>query len=164
MLSDIYWVKADLAGRLAIMARPRAGDCLEDEIDNWRKAGIDCVVSLLEPVESQELELAAEERLCRDRQISFISFPIPDRQVPELKREALVLVEDLAQALRTGRSLAIHCRAGIGRSGLIAACVLGRLGFDVSHAFTLISRARGVQVPDTEEQRSWVGTFVETVV
>ena len=36
-----------MAGRLAIMARPRAGDWLEDEISGWRAQGVEIVVSLL---------------------------------------------------------------------------------------------------------------------
>lgn len=163
MLSDIYWIDAGLAGRLAIMARPRAGDWLEDEIDNWRKAGIDCVVSLLEPVEVRELGLTEEASLCRGRDMAFTTFPIPDRQVPSSTNETRILVEALHDLIASGKAVAIHCRAGIGRSGMISACVLGRLGFDVSHAFTLISRARGVEVPDTEEQRRWVGKFGESV-
>ena len=54
----------------------------------------------------------------------------------------------------------IHCRAGIGRSSLIAACVLVRAGHDVNSAFDTIAKARGVEVPDTEAQRAWVSTFL----
>ncbi|HWT96869.1 MAG TPA: dual specificity protein phosphatase family protein [Terriglobales bacterium] len=163
MLSDIYWINAGLAGRLAIMARPRAGDWLEDEIDNWRKAGIDCVVSLLEPVEVRELGLTEEASLCRGRDMTFTTFPIPDRQVPSSTNETRILVEALHDLIASGKAVAVHCRAGIGRSGMIAACLLGRFGFDAVQALAMISAARGVQVPDTEEQRSWVGKFGETV-
>lgn len=159
MLSDIYWVKADLAGRLAIMARPRAGDWLEDEIGNWRRAGIDCVVSLLEPIEVRELELADEAGLCRAREMAFTSFPIPDRQVPSSIHEARILVEALHDLIASGKAVAIHCRAGIGRSGMIAASVLKTFDLDVSRAFALIADARGVAVPDTAAQHDWVDRF-----
>ena len=156
MVSTIYWIEAGLKGRLAIMARPRAGDWLEDEIDNWRKAGIDLVVSLLEPSESHELGLTEEARGCLQRGIDFLSFPIPDRQVPLSTHETRVLVGKIRDLVAAGKLVAIHCRAGIGRSGLIAASVLKASGIDASRAFDLISMARGVAVPDTPEQRDWV--------
>src|SRR5713101_2898754 len=54
MRPDIHWIDLPVAGRLAIMARPRAGDWLADEIAGWRAAGIDIVVNLLEPAEIAE--------------------------------------------------------------------------------------------------------------
>jgi len=159
MHSDIYWIDASLTGRLAIMARPRAGDWLVDEIDNWRNAGIDCVVSLLEPSEVHELGLAEEAGLCRGKQMAFISFPIPDRQVPSSINETLILAGALHDLIASGKAVAVHCRAGIGRSGLIAACVLSRFDVEALRAFSLISAARGVAVPDTAKQRDWVQKF-----
>ena len=159
MLSDIYWIDAGLTGRLAIMARPRAGDWLGDEIDNWRKAGIDCLVSLLEPLEVHDLGLTEEAGFCRERQMAFTSFPIPDRQVPASLNEARILIDALHDLVASGKAVAVHCRAGIGRSGMIAASVLKTFGHDVSHAFTLIGETRGVAVPDTAEQQDWVHRF-----
>jgi protein-tyrosine phosphatase len=157
--SDIYWIGAGLGGRLAIMARPRAGDWLEDEIANWQAAGINIVVTLLEVSEVTELGLQQEAALCQAQEIGFISFPISDRQVPMSRRETVILVDRLADCIALGKSVAIHCRAGIGRSALIAACVLGRTGADANQAFAMISAARGVAVPDTDAQRDWVSAF-----
>lgn len=35
MLSSVYWIDKPGPGRLAIMARPRASERLEDEIAGW---------------------------------------------------------------------------------------------------------------------------------
>jgi protein-tyrosine phosphatase len=61
--------------------------------------------------------------------------------------------------LRTGKAVAVHCRAGIGRSALIAACVLVRSGYDVDGAFDTIAKARGMAVPDTQAQHDWVAAL-----
>jgi hypothetical protein len=47
MRTELYWVEGPWSGRLAIMPRPRGGDWLEEEIQSWRRSGIDVVVSLL---------------------------------------------------------------------------------------------------------------------
>jgi len=155
MASDIYWIEHPFAQRIAIAARPRAGDWLEDEIDHWHSAGIGLVVSLLEPDEAAELGLQRERALCGARGIDFLSFPIPDRGMPD-RRDALTF---LRQIRDTGRPVAFHCRAGIGRSSLMAAALLALDGLDAEGAFTLIRSARGVAVPDTEDQRRWVADF-----
>jgi protein-tyrosine phosphatase len=138
------------------MARPRAGDWLEDEIENWRAAGVQVVVSLLEPSEEAELGLQAEADACRSRGIEFIRFPIADRGVPSDRKAALELAQTLG---RSEQAIAIHCRAGIGRSSLMAALVLIHRGVTPDTAFGLIQAARGVAVPDTDQQLDWVSRF-----
>ena len=54
----------------------------------------------------------------------------------------------------------IHCLAGIGRSPLLAACVLLKLGVSEERVFPILSQARGAQVPDTSVQVKWLGTFL----
>jgi len=141
------------------MARPRAGDWLDDEIAGWQAEGIDIVVSLLEPDEVSELGLHQEADLCREHKIDFISFPIPDRGVPASLRDAEALARLMSLRMAEDKAVAVHCRAGIGRSALVAASALVCSGFHPDAAFESIGRARGVRVPDTDEQRDWVGTF-----
>src|SRR5450631_1028149 len=156
MRQQVYWIDLPMAGRLAIMARPRAGDWLDDEVSGWRAQGIDIVVSLLEQEEVSELGIQRAADICREQGMEFLSFPIPDRGVPEALRDAVALAETVSTKIGEGRSVAVHCRAGIGRSSLIAACALVCLGSDPAAAFAAITKARGMNVPDTEGQRDWV--------
>ena len=135
------------------MARPRAGDWLEDEVAHWRAEGVGLVVSLLEPAEARELGLEAEAEACRAQGIEFLNFPIPDRGVPPDRGRAETLARRVSEA---GLDAAIHCRAGIGRSASIAALTLVLDGMSVDDAFARISAARGLSVPDTDAQRAWV--------
>jgi protein-tyrosine phosphatase len=155
-MSRLHWI--EMRGRLAIMARPRAGDWLEVDVAGWKTAGVDLVVSLLEREEVSELGLQQEAGLCRTSGIEFISFPIPDRGVPDI-RQTLGIGRSIASTIADGRSVAVHCRAGIGRSSIIAACAMICSGIPASEALTLIGAARGVMVPDTEEQRDWIIAF-----
>jgi protein-tyrosine phosphatase len=118
-------------------------------------------VSLLEAGEVEELGLRREVGLCHDLAIEFISFPVPDGGVPASTRETMALAAAIVARLDEGKAVAVHCRAGIGRSSLIAACVLVLLGLAPGMAFDRIGKARGVKVPDTEGQRDWVDMFRE---
>jgi protein-tyrosine phosphatase len=159
---DVFWVREIEDLRLAIMPRPRNGEWLADEIAGWHRMGLHSVVSLLEIEESRELGLADEESLCHATGLQFVSFPIPDRGIPLNQKVFAELVDDLAERLRSGDSVGIHCRAGIGRSGLLGACVLGAFGVSPESAFAILSRARGVTVPDTDAQADWVRHFSRT--
>lgn len=163
MKAELYWIQSIGAGRLATMPRPRGGDWLRDEIVSLRADGVELLVSLLTPYETGELELQAEAALCGAFGIELISYPIEDMRVPPSLSATRELAARLLAALQAGRGVAVHCRAGIGRSSTIAACVLVAAGLTPEDAFARISAARGITVPDTEEQQAWVEQFAATV-
>lgn len=159
----IYEIERIGSGFLAVMGRPRAGDCAADEFAGLSQLGIRNVISLLEHGEAVELGLADESSHCADARIAFHSFPIRDRGIPASAEALSVLACETYHRCAGGGSTLIHCRAGIGRSGLTAAAVLLHCGFDVDDAFARISLARGVPMPDTAEQRQWLETHRKTV-
>ncbi len=156
MRTMLYWIEGPWTGRLAISPRPRGGDWLEEEIRAWRQAGVDVIVSLLTPEEVTKLDLGKEGDWCQAYGLHFFSFPIVDRGIPVSRRASVELVRKLDKLLTEGKSIAVHCRQGIGRSALLAACLLIVSGEDPETAFQRISAARGYPVPETTEQRAWV--------
>jgi protein-tyrosine phosphatase len=132
---------------------------LVDEIRSWRQTGVDVVVSTLEPEEVSDLDLRAEPELCGANGIEFIPFPIADRAVPASLAATTKLARELEARLAAGKSVAIHCRVGIGRSALLAACLLVLAGVNWEAAWERIRSARGCLVPDTTEQRQWLARF-----
>lgn len=155
MTPDLFWIPGPWRGRLAIAARPRGGDWLQDEVGGLRRAGIRLVVSLLEKDEAEQLELADEAKAVEANGLGFMSFPIPDRGVPASTAAAVSVISGIAHALEAGKNVAVHCRQGIGRSGLIAAGVLMTSGVSPEQAIQVVSSARGRAVPETSEQLSW---------
>lgn len=143
------------------MPRPRAGDWLEDEVLSWKQSGIDLVVSLLTAEESSELGLDSERDVCERLGLRFLNFPIPDRSVPDTHEPVNHLINQMLDALQSNQSIAIHCRMGVGRSAMIAACLLMSCGLDHPTAWKQIEIARGVPVPDTIEQKNWVQKWIE---
>ncbi|HVS21230.1 MAG TPA: protein-tyrosine phosphatase family protein [Pyrinomonadaceae bacterium] len=132
------------------------GDWLTDEVRAWKQAGFDIMVSLLTKDESDELGLADEAHLSRVHGLQFCNFPIPDLGVPKSSAAARELIDKLNGALAAGKNVGIHCRQGIGRSGLVAASLLVDSGVDPETAFRQVSAARGLPVPETSDQRDWV--------
>jgi protein-tyrosine phosphatase len=160
MNPDLFWIPGPWRGRLAIAARPRGGDWLGSEASGWRQAGLDVVVSLLEEEEAAELGLEREDQAAEANRIRFVSFPIPDRGVPASTQRAVALLKDLVAALDDGRNVAVHCRQGIGRSGLIAAAALVTTGMGADSAIQVVSAARGRSIPETAAQSRWIHHLV----
>ncbi len=163
MNTELYWIEGAWPGRLAVMSRPRGGDWLEDEVRAWRRSGVAVVLSLLTGDETAELDLTDEDEHCRANGIHFHSFPITDRGVPASQAAVSETVACLARYLADGTDVAVHCRQGIGRSALVAACLLIRLGHDADAAVARVSAARGCPVPETAEQRQWIADFARTI-
>ncbi len=156
MKPDLYWIRGPWQGSLAVVARPRGGDWLVDEAAGWRAAGLDVVVSLLEADEAASLDLERERFAAESNGIAFISFPIPDRSTPNSLPDALRLFEALVRLLERGKNVAVHCRQGVGRSGIVAAGTLVASGVQLDRALQLVGTARGVTIPETPGQLKWL--------
>lgn len=159
MATRLYWIEGPWPGKLAIAARPRGGDWLEDDLSEWRHSSVDAVLSLLTPEEEEILALTDEAPQVKARGLDFLSLPIPDREVPSSETRVASVLEQVNAYLTAGKNVVIHCRQGLGRSGLIGACLLVMRGVDPSAAVDKLSTARGLAVPETQEQRRWIDRY-----
>ena len=154
MKPSIYRVKTRHAGKLYIMPKP-SGEWLVEDISYYNANDISDIVSLLRNDEIEELGLIEEPAFCKNAGISFYRLAIQDRGLPEVQ-PLRVLAKQMAERINSGGSVAVHCRAGIGRAGLLACCILQELNFSGVEALADVSEARGVRVPDTPEQRDFI--------
>ena len=158
MIPDVYEVTAVGRGCLYVMPRP-SSEWLKDDIIYFSTLEINTVISHLEKQEEREVGLSKEGALLNEAGIEFLSYPIKDRGLPEVDQYA-VFIETIYQRLFAGENIAVHCRAGIGRTGLTASCLLVRDGYESLVAMDMVSAARGTQIPDTEEQYDFICDFL----
>jgi len=155
-VSEIYWLGTRPKVKLAVVSCPRGDSKLKLDLFELKSGGIDTIVSLLEEDEAAWLGLSDERPLAEDAGMKFISFPIPDANVPMDPMKFQRFVADLASRVIAGETIGIHCRGCIGRSTLLTACTLIQLGFTADTALAAIQAARGCAVPDTLEQERWI--------
>jgi protein-tyrosine phosphatase len=151
-----YKIKGPWPGELAIIPRPRGGDWLDDEISRLRDDGFDIVVSLLTAEEIEELGLIGEREAIKKEGLQYCNYPIPDLGIPSSNKSARELLTRIHRELKDGKKVGLHCRGSIGRSGLIAAGILVLAGVEPSRAIRDVTKARGLDSPETAEQREWV--------
>jgi len=155
-VDDVLWIKGNLPAPFAIVLCPQGSDGLKDEMIHLRQNGVETLVSMLDENEAVWLGLANEGELAREAGMHFLSYPILDVHVPANIDTFRPFVAGLANRLRAGERIGIHCRGSIGRAPLTAACTLIHLGWKAKDALAAIQAARGFPIPDTKEQLRWV--------
>ncbi len=85
-------------------------------------------------------------------------FPIHDLHAPAIA-EAAPVVAEIARRLRGGHLVLMHCAAGMGRAGTMAACVLVALGATADEALRIVATARPGAGPEAGAQRELVAAL-----
>ena len=78
--------------------------------------------------------------------------PIPDLHAPHVD-DAKALVRQLRSHLDAGETLLLHCGAGIGRAGTIAAAVFMSMGVPLEEALATVAANRPMAGPEAGAQR-----------
>jgi atypical dual specificity phosphatase len=131
--------------RLAGLARPESAEDLV-----WlRGQGIDLLVSL------------TEERLRRDwvneAGLLIIHEPVVDMEAPT-QEQLDRCISAIDRALDKKMGIAVHCTAGLGRTGVVLACHLVAGGMSANNAIARIRRLRPGSI-ETDEQAIAVEEF-----
>ncbi|MFC6590652.1 dual specificity protein phosphatase family protein [Deinococcus lacus] len=88
----------------------------------------------------------------------MVGCPLPDRRVPVDLAAFEALLSQLEAALQEGRGVLVHCRGGLGRAGVVAACLLIRGGLEASEAVSLVRQTRPGAI-ETAEQEAFVRAY-----
>lgn len=154
-----------LLGRLGLSIAPGKKDPagawdrdLEGDLERLHSHyKVDRLVSLMEPYEYRLLKIADLVERASHHGIAVRRFPIPDVDAPPPASMSrfLVLIKWILNDVDAGKIVVIHCRGGIGRSGLVAASCLVALGHPPAEA---IERVRSVRPGAVEApvQERWV--------
>ena len=132
-LPETYWVDP---GRLLVGEYPGSASraAAMDRVRRFMVAGITCFVDLTEPGELPPYEPLLPVVSPGGRTVAYRREPIPDHGVPasrEAMRQVIATVDD---ALAEGHVVYVHCRAGVGRSALVAGCWLADRHGDAERA------------------------------
>jgi len=150
MTSQPYHIHNFNNGSLSAMAMPSTVN-LQQDLQALKAGGTDKILCLLEESEATQLGLQQQESHTIDAGIEFQRFPIADYGVPEFL-DLQVQITRARKDLDAGINLLVHCRGGIGRTGLICCCLMLTTGISVPDAISVVTKQRGKQVPETPEQ------------
>ena len=133
---------ARVPGKLLLHSMPGRYEALDRVWHQVRSEAVGAIVCLAEMDEvrqqSAEYARALEEGMAP---CSVLHFEIPDRGAAADRVAFWTLAENIAKRLRAGEAVLIHCAGGVGRTAMLAICVLLALGESASDARSMISRA-----------------------
>lgn len=128
------------------------------DLDVIRDWGARTLVTLNEEHELAMLGVEAIGEFAASR-FDWIWMPIPDGDIPDAEFDRRWVVEGakLRERLIAGEGVVIHCLAGLGRTGTIAARLLIEFGVDPPEAIRLVRAAREGAIENTWQERYVLG-------
>lgn len=137
VLAGFRWI---LENRLAGSGRPGLLGPFEEDVAFIRRSGFGLMVTLTEQP-SPAIE-----------GISPLHFPIDDMGIPT-PRLCEAACRTIVAAIEDGTRVLLHCRAGMGRTGLMAACVLITLGSSAEAALAEVRRINPGYIQSAAQER-----------
>ena len=132
-LPNTYWAIPGLllagehpSGLTAEATRQRLGTILA--------CGIECFLDLTHPSEIDPYDQALPFH------VEYLRKPIRDHGLPEKREQMMEILDSLHDALGSGRAVYVHCRAGIGRTGMVVGCLLVERGLTGAQALDELGR------------------------
>jgi atypical dual specificity phosphatase len=135
--------------QLAALGRPDS----QEDLDWLRRQGIDLLISLTEE--------PPFSRWVNEANLMLMHVPVPDMEAPspaQLNR----CVSSILKAHETKLNVAVHCGAGLGRTGVILACYFVTRGATAEEAIARVRRLRPGSI-ETEEQATAIEEYAESL-
>ncbi len=146
-----------VSGRLLLHSMPGRFEALDRAWQQVKSETVEAIVCLAELYEIRLKSSAYADALeAGTVPCSVLSFEIREGGVPEDRDGFWGLANDVANRLRSGEVVLIHCAGGLGRTAMLAISVLLALGESMNEAETAVSRAGStVETMPQIEMLSW---------
>lgn len=123
--------------------------------------GVTTIVCLLNVAELATYKLRNYVDVCTREGFEVVSFPIVEMRPPENLEQTLDIVDFVVNSLSKRETVLAHCKGGLGRAGLLAACVMLRLGIvsTPQDAISKVRQLRSKSAIETTRQEEFIHKF-----
>jgi hypothetical protein len=148
-------LQTDTSGTLYLHSMPGRYEALEQVREAVKANQIAAIIWLASDKEIEKKSPSYAAAIAKERMIPVerICFPVPDYGTPEDIKGFYALARKVADRLKSNENLLVHCAGGVGRTGMLAGCVLAALGLPQD---ALKKSGSG---PEGEEQEKIIRNF-----
>lgn len=117
---------------------------LQTSVSQLKAAGAQAIVTLMYQEEMDKHQASELPNVCQEQGVEWFQLPISDDAGPNQDFEQ-AWREQLAQImaiLNDKGTIAVHCKGGSGRTGLVIGLLMNQLGIDKQAAKTLVQSIR----------------------
>ncbi|CAM3725454.1 cyclin-dependent kinase inhibitor 3 family protein [Deinococcus frigens] len=125
--------------------------------------GVNVLTPLIEDFEFDLLGMDGYHAAAELNNLEVKPFAVPDQHAPGKRADFAAFIDELMTDLLDGRGVVVHCRGGLGRAGLAAACLLVQGGMTAEGATALVRRTRGPQAIETPAQQQFIHDFADAL-
>jgi protein-tyrosine phosphatase len=142
--SDLLPLNQQGAGLILTPCPGSKGVAAPLALEQLQAAGADAVITLMPAAEMASNAVTDLAQLCAQRGLRWFHLPIDDDHAPAAEFVAAWRTQGPAvhQLLDAGRKVAIHCKGGSGRTGLMAAQILIERGWSKDEAARAVKALR----------------------
>ncbi|XP_077416752.1 cyclin-dependent kinase inhibitor 3 isoform X2 [Vanacampus margaritifer] len=168
---DISWVPLSEVGSSQFVGICSLPGCrykdirrsVHKDVEELRNQGVQDVFVLCTRGELSKYRVPSLLEVYQQKGVSVHHMPFPDGEAPHLEQCGHIL-DELQRSLDANRRTVVHCYGGLGRSALIASCLLIQLSVTMTanKAIEILRAHRGPGAIQTVKQYNFLHEFRES--
>lgn len=117
---------------------------LTTSITQLKDAGAQAIVTLMYDAEMKKNDAETLPQVCDQQGVKWFQLPILDDDAPNEDFAAVFKshLDDLLAILRNQGTIAVHCKGGSGRTGLVIGILMFELGYDKADIINQVQKIR----------------------
>ena len=126
---------------------------LEESVITLKQTGTSMLLTLMYDHEIANNNIEQLPTICAEHDISWLQLPILDDDAPDKEFEAQWLQhkEAILNALKNQATIAVHCKGGTGRTGLVIALILLAYGWPAARIVEHVQLIRPKALINTQQ-------------